>query len=224
MTTPSGVMLHRKVLAVLMVLGLSFAPRPSLAQQCPCPNGPSDSDPKVDAVLKEFDACGNSDEVCMPPRPFLYFRADGVMLHRNVTNPVDVASLGTTNPRAIVLSTRSFDEPFKAGAKFTIGHTFVDTPYQIEFSYLLLDSWDETAAVRNGAANLQSVFTRFGLPNIPTFDNNTYVRIHENSFMETGELNLRRTLPTDTDNFAASFLVGIRHLGLHEGFGYESQK
>lgn len=231
MSTLSGVRLHWKTLAALMVFGLGLASQAWAAQDTngtstPC--GPcSGTDPREDAALQ---AC-QADEICAPPRPFLYFRADAVMLHRNNLTPTNVASLGTT-PNITVLSTNSLDSPFKAGPKFTIGHTFADPTYQIEFTYLWLDSWDEANSVRNAttnslgtAGNLFSVFTGFGATVVPApgFDRNNYVVIRESSYMETGELNVRHTLPTQTDNFAASYVVGIRHMGIREGFDYLSE-
>jgi hypothetical protein len=211
--------LKRQALVVVwtaLVGGWSFG---AWAQQPPC------GDCGIDQAL---GTC-NEKVCCPPPKPFLYFQAEAIMLHRDVRGRTDVAMLnGPGNP---VLTTSDLDEPFQAGPKFTVGHSFVDTPYQIEFSYFWLNNWDESAAAsdtlfRNPlgtTGNLYSPFTHFGKPTpLLGYDYNNSVSIRETSYMDNGELNIRRILPTPPSCLTTSFLIGVRHMGIHEGFDYLS--
>lgn len=200
--------------AVLASTGLAFG------QKAPCDEG---------RLERAIDNCG-TDMCCPAVRSNFYFQADALMLHRNVQGRTDIASLGEGGP--IVLNTNSLDVPFQAGPRFLIGHSFADIPYQIEFSYFFLTSWNATAAVRDETnntegdqGNLFSMFTNFGKPQpIKGFDYNKFVTIRETSYFDNGELNIRRTLSVLTPGCAtASVLLGVRHMGVKEGFIYHSE-
>jgi len=138
------------------------------------------------------------------------------------------AALGASGP--IVLSTHDLDMPFKAGARFLAGHTFGDSPFQVEFSYFAVESWDSSAEVRDtssnalgGQGNLFSPFTDFGNPAVDGVDYNNLVSIRETSTLEGGELNLLRELPVPPGRLTAALLIGARQLTIREQFNYSSQ-
>jgi hypothetical protein len=181
----------------------------------------------VAAANPAASAC---DDACFtaPPRCPLYFRIDGVMLRRDVHGATDAATLDNTDNLA--LSTRDLDMPFNAGPRFLVGHTFDDSPYQVEFSYFWLSDLNESAAVRDNTLNVQgtlgnlfSPFTGFGLTPVVGLDYNNLVSIREISFMQNMELNLRRQLPMPQERLATSFLIGARFVGIREQFDYFSQ-
>ena len=160
-----------------------------------------------------------------PPRCPIYFRADGVMLRRDVHNATDIATLNDTD--TLVLSTRDLDMPFKAGPRFLVGHTFGDSPYQVEYSYFWLDNLDVSAAVRDntansggGVGNLFSPFSGFGLTPVTGLDYNNLASIREFSTFQNMELNLRRQLPMPEGRLTTSFLIGARGVGVREQFDY----
>jgi len=163
-----------------------------------------------------------------PPRCPLYFQLEAVMLRRDVHGAFDAATLDSTDN--LVLSTRDLDMPFNAGPRFLVGHTFDDSPYQIEFSYFWLSDLNESAAVRDHTVNdvgtlgnLFSPFSGFGLDPVEGLDYNYLVSIREFSFMQNMELNLRRQLPMPQERLTTSFLIGARFVGVREQFDYFSQ-
>ncbi len=163
-----------------------------------------------------------------PPRCPFYFQADAVMLRRDVHGATDAATLNSTDN--LVLSTRDLDMPFNVGPRFLVGHTFDDSPYQVEFSYLWLSDLNESAAVRDNTlndvgtlGNLFSPFTGFGATPIVGLDYNNLVSIREFSFMQNMELNLRRQLPMPPGILSTSFLIGARFMGIREQFDYSSE-
>jgi len=171
--------------------------------------------------------CDN-ETFCYPPRCPFYFLADAVMLRRDVHNATDIAALN--GPGTIVLSTRDLDMPFKAGPRFLVGHTFEDSPYQVEFSYFWLDNLNVGAAVRDDTpnsggelGNLFSPFGGFGDSPISGLDFNSLVSIREYSTFQNMELNLRRNLPMPEGRLTTSFLIGARFLGIREQFDYSTQ-
>jgi hypothetical protein len=182
-------------------------------------------------VTPAASAC---DDECFfyPPRCSFYFRADAVMLRRDVHGATDAATLDSTDN--LVLSTRDLDMPFNAGPRFLVGHTFDDSPYQVEFSYFWLNDWNEAATVRDNTlndvgtlGNLFSPFTGFGAtPPDPAdregLDFNNRVSIREFSFLQNMELNLRRQLPMPPGILSTSFLIGARFMGIREQFNYFS--
>lgn len=187
------------------------------------------SGPRWD-VAQTNPAASACDDACYfaPPRCPLYFRVDGVMLRRDVHGATDAATLNTVDNLA--LSTRDLDMPFSAGPRFLVGHTFGESPYQIEFSYFWLSDLNESAAVRDNTlndegtlGNLFSPFSGFGENPVVGLDYNDLVSIREFSFMQNMELNLRRQLPMPQERLTTSFLIGARFVGVRELFGYDSE-
>jgi len=163
-----------------------------------------------------------------PPRCPLYFQLEAVMLRRDVHGAFDAATLDSTDN--LVLSTRDLDMPFNVGPRILVGHTFDDSPYQVEFSLFWLSDLNESAAVRDNTLNVEgtlgnlfSPFTGFGLNPVVGLDYNNLVSIREFSFMQNYELNLRRQLPMPQERLATSFLIGARFVGVREQFDYFSQ-
>jgi hypothetical protein len=164
-----------------------------------------------------------------PPRCPWYFQADAVALRRETYGNISFASLGlappaTVNPMHSVLSTTSLDPQFRAGAQLSFGHTFGDSPYSIEGSYLWMDNWDSTEDVRDqsGLGRLYSPFRNFGNPPLTGFDNNKVISIQERSWLQNGELNVKYLLPMPGNGFRASFLVGVRYMSIDETLEYQS--
>jgi hypothetical protein len=182
------------------------------------------------ANVRVSPAASACDDDCFfyPPRCPFYFQADAVMFRRDVDGATDAATLNTTDN--VVLSTRDLDMPFSAGPRFLVGHTFADSPYQVEFSYFWLNDVDEAAAVRDNSPNSQgsqgnlfSPFTGFGATPTVGLDYNNLVSIREYSFMHNMELNLRRQLPMPPGILSTSFLIGARFMGIRERYSYYSE-
>lgn len=180
--------------------------------------------------VRENPAASLCDDDCFfyPPRCPFYFQADAVMFRRDVHGATDAATLNSTDN--LVLSTRDLDMPFNAGPRFLVGHTFEDSPYQVEFSYFWLSDLNEAVAVRDNTpndvgtlGNLFSPFTGFGATPAEGLDYNNLVSIREFSFMHNMELNLRRQLPMPPGILSTSFLIGARFMGIREQFSYFSQ-
>jgi len=180
----------------------------------------------VAAANAAASAC---DDVCFsaPPRCPFYFEVGGVALRRDVHRATDAATVD--NNDNLALSTRDLDKPFNAGPRFLVGHTFEDSIYQVEFSYFWLSDFNDSAAVRDSTTNefgapgnLFSPFGGLGANPIVGLDYNDFVSIREFSFMQNVELNLRRQLPMPQERLAASFLIGVRAVGVREQFEYSS--
>jgi hypothetical protein len=148
-----------------------------------------------------------------------YVRAEAVALARDANHDVDIASL--TRVGNIVLSTRDLDYPFQLGPRILIGRT-INECYQIEGSYFNVAQSDDTAAVRDVEARLFSPFVNFPVGFDAEFNQNTFVAIRGESYMQSAELNLRQALPMPAGRMAASYLVGVRYLAVDEGFEYLS--
>ena len=88
------------------------------------------------------------------------------------------ATEGLSPTGTLALSQQSLDDPFQAGARMLVGHTFGDSPYQVEVSYFWLNPLDMTAQAADPTGNLFSPFTNFGTPANPLVDNNSFVEIH----------------------------------------------
>jgi hypothetical protein len=177
------------------------------------------------------DNCG-----CPPPRCPWYVRTDGVMLMRDVRGNTGLASLNAPNlalatPPTVIFATSEIDGPFRAAPQFLIGHTFGDSIWQIEGSYMFAGDWDASTAMRNGvtnalgsAGNLMSPFTLFGKPApVAGYDYNNLVSVREFSRMQTAEVNLKGALPMTTNALAVSFLFGVRYMSIAEQFDYHSE-
>jgi len=152
----------------------------------------------------------------------------------------------TTYPREAVLSTSSFDNELKPGERALVGVALSDW-YRLEFSYLGLHSWSDSAAVRYNNAdsadgNLLSPFSSFGdllgrarldpLPDDGSFhpiegwDYNELASISFSSELDSAELNVRRRVCMPANRHVAaemSCLVGLRYMQVREDFGYFTQ-
>jgi len=175
--------------------------------------------------------CGTDPEDCCPPwRPCWYARSEAILLRRDVAGSIPLATLGAGAD--VRLSTATMDEPFSAGPKLTIGHTFGDSPYQIEFTYFSLMETDTTLALRDthvvplaggATGNLYSPFSGFGNPNaIAGFDRNNFVGVQETSDLQSGEMNFIRAMPMPRGLLATSVMIGLRYVAVNETFSYRS--
>jgi len=159
------------------------------------------------------------------PRDAWYVSTEGMAMQRLSQALEPVATLGASPTGAVALSQNDLDEPFQAGVRLLVGHTFDDSPYQVEVSYYWLSPWDTSAQVNDptGVGTLFSPFTTpYGVSPNPFVDNNTLVAIHEISRLENGEVNLKYTLPLPTGDPTIALLFGLRHVGIREGFDYAS--
>jgi hypothetical protein len=104
-----------------------------------------------------------------------------------------------------------------------VGHTFDDSPYQVEASYFWLTTLDTSAQTTDPAYNLFSPFTHFGVPADPRVDNNDFVEIREVSRLESGEVDLKCVVPLPAGCPTTVLLFGVRHVGIREEFDYLSQ-
>ena len=165
-----------------------------------------------------------------PPRCQWYFRTEGLALRRDVLEDTAIATSAPLLPSGqVVLSRDDLGEPFSAGVRFLVGHTFGDSPYQIEFSYFTLHQWDNSAGVVDSSSivngttgTLFSAFTHFGNPASNLVDFNNSVQIHEVSYLDNAEINVKQAIDMPPGT-ALNFLVGVRHVGLRETFEYASQ-
>jgi hypothetical protein len=149
-----------------------------------------------------------------------YFRADAVVFTRDAEHEVNIASLGA--PGNVVLSTRDLDFPFQLGPRILVGRTLNEC-HQIEGSFFDLAQWHDTAAVRNSDGLLFSPFIDFGGRPSGDFNDNTLVSIRSTSYLRNAELNIRRALPMPPGRASASFLLGMRYMGIPEAFEYLSE-
>ena len=170
--------------------------------------------------------CCAGQECCLPPpRPTWYVDTEGIALKRTVLDRIDIASLGTMPGHLMVLDRDDLDQPFQAGPRILIGHTFEGSPIQIEFSYFGLDDWDATTGVRSDSGNLYPRFTSFGSSPVSPFaglDNSNSIQIHEHSHLDDEEFNWKRAICLPTNCMAVTFLIGARHMSIREQFDYFS--
>jgi hypothetical protein len=159
---------------------------------------------------------------CEPaPRDPWYVSTDGIAMQRLYSGLGAAATLGASPSGSLALSQQNLDDPFQAGLQFLVGHTFDNTPYQVEASYFWLNPLDVTAQVSDPTGNLMSPFSNFGNPTPNTFvDFSTLVSIHEISRLEGGEVNLKYRMQLPDGNPTVTFLFGVRHIGLRENFDY----
>ena len=163
-----------------------------------------------------------------PPRCPWYFEADAIFLKRDRVDRVPFATL--TIPANVVFSTSDIDSPFRTGTRALLGHTFGDTRWQIDATYLWLDNWDDSAAIRDntpnvlgGQGNLFSPFSNFGRPAIPGYDYSNFVSVREFSQLRNCELNLRYTLPMLHECLTPKLILGLRYTSVNEQFDYFSE-
>jgi hypothetical protein len=177
--------------------------------------------------MSAYNPCLGTFYGASPPRCPWYVQADALWLKRDRIDRVPIAAL--TTPDNIVFSTQELDSPFRAGPRVLVGHTIGETRWQVDVTYFLVDSWDDTATMRdstpNGVSlgNLFSPFTNFGDPPIYGYDFNNYVSIREFSQLQNGELNLRYLMPMPHECLTAKFILGLRYMSINEQLDYQSQ-
>ena len=145
-------------------------------------------------------------------------------MRREVLENTSIAAVQLLGGSDVVLTHDDLDKPFAAGARLTVGHTFGDSPHQVEFSYFALSQYDTSTAVVDPSATLLSPFTNFGNPvSNSSVDNNALDQIHELSYLENAEFNWKMLLPTPP-GMTLNFLMGLRYIGVREEFDYASQQ
>lgn len=208
----------RQVLALPLLLFLAL---PAAAQV----SGPAPNCCVEDTLAQANCQCGRC-ECCRAIRPPWYFRTEGVFLTRDVDGARALATFGP-DPAKVVLSTTEFDRPFRGGAKLLVGHTFGDSPYGIEFSSFSVSEWLDEMALRDttqpngfpgGVGFLYSPFTDFAT--VQGFEPYHLVTVREISDLDSQEMNIRHVLPMPTRCLTVSWLLGVRHIGIHEQFNY----
>ena len=132
------------------------------------------------------------------------------------------ATLGIATTGSYALSEQNLNDPYQAGVQMLVGHTFADSPYQIEASYFWVDPEAVSAQAASSTFNLFSVFSNFGVPIDTRVDQNSLVQIHQVSRIEGGEVNLKYKLCLPEGDPTVCLLFGVRHIGLREGFDYSS--
>lgn len=176
--------------------------------------------------------CGDLSEYsCPPPRCPWYARSEGLAMIREVQESIPVASFGPT-PNRIVLHHNDLGQPFSGGVRAVLGHTFGDSPHQIEFSYFTLSQWETSTSVVDGGAlqngvdgYLYSPFTNFGNPAATTtVDKVGSIAIQELSYLDNAELNWKRVLPMPSGALTPTLVFGVRHVGIREEFDYFSRR
>jgi hypothetical protein len=160
----------------------------------------------------------------MPRCPW-YVSSDAIAMQR-IFSGLGAASIlvpSATAAQTIALSQKDLDDPFQAGVRLMVGHTFDDSPYQVEASYYWLSAWDTSAQASDAAGKLNSPFTTpFGIAVNPIVDENTFVQIHQVSRLESGDINLKCALPLPEGDPTIVLLFGVRHVGIREEFDYSS--
>ena len=158
------------------------------------------------------------------PPPTWYVRLQALILKRDADRDVVFATLG--DPNAVALDTDDLDFPFQGGGEIFVGRMIVPTHY-LEFSYFGINSWDETAAVRDesfnalgGSGNLYSPFGDFGADPISDFDYNNFASVAYESRLNNFEVNCRHDLPMPPIGLNTSFLFGGRAMLIEEDLDY----
>ena len=194
-------------LGAILALGLAFGAAagagPALAEDEPC-----------SSIFRE--GCES-----LPTCPW-YVSTDAIAMQRLFSGLGPAATLGASSSGTVALSQQSLDDPFRAGVRMLVGHSFGNSPYQIEASYFWLSASDTSAQAADAAGNLFSPFTNFGAPPDPRVDNNTLVDIHLVSQLENGEVNLKCKLPMPDGDPTIALLFGVRHIAIREQFDYSS--
>ncbi len=158
----------------------------------------------------------------LPSCPW-YFSAEGLALQRLFPGLGLVATDGRPPTQTSELTEHSMDEPFQAGTRFLIGHTFEDAHYQVEALYYWPSPWDTSAQAIDPNGNLFSPFTiLYNAAANPFVDGNSLVEIHQVSRLENGEINLKCTLPLPAGDPTIQLMFGVRHVGIREEFDYYS--
>jgi hypothetical protein len=154
------------------------------------------------------------------PRDPWYVSTDGIAMQRLFSGLGAAATLGASPSGSVALSQKDLDDPFQAGFRMLVGHTFGDSPYQAEVSYFWLNPLDVTAQASDPNGNLFSPFSKFGNPPDTTVDFSTLVSIHVISRLEGGEVNLKYLMQLPDGDPTVVLMFGVRHIGLRENFDY----
>jgi hypothetical protein len=183
-------------------------------------------------AIADDSGCMDAESCCFPPpRSPWYVYEEGLLLTRRVQENAPMAYAGPIDAvgAGVALDRDNLDDRFTGGAKVLVGHTFDDTPYQLEASYFYQGEWEQTASVTDMPSiltstpgNLFTPFTNFGSPPDPRVDYDDYVRIHEISRLQGGEFNLKCAVPAPPWA-ATTVLIGLRYVGVSEEFDYYSQ-
>jgi hypothetical protein len=160
--------------------------------------------------------CGSQDL----PRDAWYVKTDGIAMQRLFSGLGAAATMGASPSGSLALSQKDLDDPFQAGFQMLVGHTFGDSPYQVEASYFWLNPLDTAAQASDPTANLFSPFSNFGRPADTTVDFASLVTIHLISRLEGGEVNLKYKLDLPAGDPTVVLFFGVRHIGLRENFDY----
>ena len=157
------------------------------------------------------------------PRDPWYFSTDAIAMQRLFTGPGPYATLGIASTGTVALDETALTTPFQGGVRMLLGHTFEDSPYQVEVSYYKLTTWDVSAQATDLTNSLYSPFTNFGFngPN-NAVDYNSLVQVQETSQLDNGEANLKQLIRLPAGNPTIELLIGVRHVGVTEGFTYHS--
>ena len=155
-----------------------------------------------------------------------YVNSDGMAMQRVFSGLGPVATEGSSPTGSLALSQHDLDDPFQSGARLLVGHSFEDTPYQLEVSYFWLSASNTFAQANDSTGNLVSPFTNFGVLPDPTgaFDLNTLVQIHQVSQLEGGEVNWKCEMCLPPGDPRIVLLLGVRHINVREQFDYLSQQ
>ena len=149
---------------------------------------------------------------------------------RDRIDPVCLQTLG--NQGNVVLSTDALTEPYRPGTRVTVGHSCSESCWQVDATYYYIDTWDDSAAVRDttlnprgigGIGNMFSPFTNFGHPPMVGLDYNDLVSIREFSEFQSAELNFRYTVPMPHECLTGKLILGVRYISVNEQFDYLTQ-
>jgi hypothetical protein len=152
-----------------------------------------------------------------------YASVDAIAMQRLFSGLGPVATLGLGSTGSLAFSQKDLNEPFQAGVRLLVGHTFDNTPYQVEVSYYTLTTWDTSGQASDPTGNLFSPFTNFGAATPNTaLDYNSLVQIRQTSRLEDGEAYVKHRLPLPAGDPQIYLLFGVRHVGVREEFDYAS--
>jgi hypothetical protein len=175
--------------------------------------------------MSPFIPCLGNLQGAQPPRCPFYGEVDAIWLRRDRIDSVSLQTLG--NQGDVILSTDALTEPFRDGARATVGHSCGDSCWQVDATYFYIDTWDDMVAVRDttpnihgGTGNMFSPFTNFGHPPVVGFDFNDLVSIREFSEFQSAELNFRYTVPMPHECLTGKLIIGFRYISVNEQFDY----
>ncbi|HUG69330.1 MAG TPA: BBP7 family outer membrane beta-barrel protein [Pirellulaceae bacterium] len=139
-------------------------------------------------------------------------------------NQVDVTIPGMGTETRVgsesVLTGNNLDLDFVTAGRVTAGNR--SGVFGIEGSYMLTDTWTETAhAFGSPGRLLASPFTVVGAAVDPAVDNNTSAIVNYSTDMQSAELNLTQRVYSGW-NGDASLLYGVKSVWIDEALRYES--